>query len=149
METKPSILFTLVGGCTALISPGEQGQIFGAAIVGAVAGGFVGAVTLPWPTSTSRKDCGKRKCMKPGCPDCRIVIRKRWAANLCVGATCGPFFALYVAPKFPDQPPFFLGLISGAAFGDLGVILLTIAVPFLVGKVRERLDKSKDGKPNE
>lgn len=96
----------------AYVSPSSETQTYILATIGAIGGGLTGAVYFPADTKNS--------------------IRTRWGINVLTGGVFGPSLAWWFFQGHTEYPMGAVALASGGVVGMLGVLLLTIILPWTI-----------------
>lgn len=117
-------IIALGSSALAVIIPDEETRLIAFNALGAVLGGFVGAsINIGEVTMTTAQQ--------------RTAISRRWLTNFATSFVFAPLLTDYLASKFPDFSRTYLAIATGGILGIAGVIILCIAIPALIQRLRK------------
>ena len=123
---KTDTIATLVAigsSALAVILPDEETRLIAFNALGAVLGGFVGA-SVNFGSSISPAEQ-------------RTAVARRWLTNFATAFVFAPLLTDYLAARFPDFSRTYLAIATGGLLGIAGVIVLCIALPTLIQRLRK------------
>lgn len=109
----------------AVVLPDEETRLLAFNGFGAVIGGFVGT-SIKIDSTTAESDR-------------RTAMNKRWATNCATAIVFAPVLTTYVSEKLPDYPKAYLAIACGGILGIVGVIVLCLAIPALLERLKSKV----------
>ena len=109
----------------AVVLPDEETRLLAFNGFGAIIGGFVGT-SIKIDSSAPEADR-------------RSTMNKRWATNCATAIVFAPVLTTYVSEKLPDYPKAYLAIACGGILGIVGVIVLCLAIPALLERIRSKV----------
>lgn len=119
-------LIALGSSSLAVILPDEETRLIAFNALGAVLGGFVGASINIGDMPLSQQ---------------RTAVSRRWLTNFATSFVFAPLLTDYLASRLPDFSRTYLAIATGGLLGIAGVIILCIALPTLIQRLRKTTSK--------